>query len=88
MERLLSNEEISKVAYKHNPTYKGSGLEYTRKPNADREIAKAQDLHTAREIFDKLFEQFGWLQGEWKSPDRIMTISLRQWQEIKKEYGL
>ncbi len=75
MDRLLSDEEIE-------------SLGIVARAHFFDNILQAQDLHTAREIFDKLFEQFGWLQGEWKSPDRIMTISLRQWQEIKKEYGL
>lgn len=41
-ELLLTDQQIGEAAYKHNPKYAGGVLEWTRKPDADLQIAKDQ----------------------------------------------
>ncbi len=92
-ERLLSDEEMAKAAYRYNPTYKGGGFEYTCKPDADKEIAKAQDAKTNAE----------WIKwGEGACPHGMLDFPNDRgpvtmcykiacgecWQERKRSVGL
>ena len=49
-DRLLTETEINRAAYKRNEIFKGSSLEYTRKADADKCIVEAQDAKTALNV--------------------------------------
>lgn len=72
---LLSPEEISRAAYQRNKLFgKNDVLAYTRKPNADEEIAKAQLKNAIEWLKEHTIEAYG--------GNRI--ILNKDWKEITK----